>query len=52
MISYTNYKYKRCQVEMVDLESKMKKIESEIYPKITPDLLLELHKLKIQLKFH
>ncbi len=36
MISYTNYKYKRCQVEMVDLESKIKKIESEIYQKITP----------------
>lgn len=46
MISYTNYKYKRCQVEMVDLESKIKKIESEIYQKITPDSLLELHKLK------
>ncbi len=35
MISYTNYKYKRCQVEMVDLESKIKKIESEIYQKIS-----------------
>ncbi len=32
----------------LDLESIIKKIESEIYPKITPDLLLELHKLKMK----
>lgn len=33
MISYTNYKYKRCQAEMVNLENKIKKIESKIYQK-------------------
>lgn len=48
MIICTNYKYKCCQVEMVNLENKIKKIESEIYQKITPDLLLELHKLKMK----